>query len=159
MSRRDQIRLSDEEVRRFLAASKTIILTSNGPGGYPHPMPMWFVLGDDGTLSITTYKVSQKVKNIQRDPRVSVLAESGTEYSELKGVVLYGHAEIIDDLDTVIDTLIAALVNQAGNEHGCSGTRLAQVFFKNRPAGFEIQPVGQNIVYAHNIVEAAAGLK
>ena len=108
MSRRDQIRLSDEEVRRFLAASKTIILTSNGPGGYPHPMPMWFVLGDDGTLSITTYKVSQKVKNIQRDPRVSVLAESGTEYSELKGVVLYGHAEIIDDLDTVIDTLIAA---------------------------------------------------
>ncbi len=108
MSRRDQIRLTDEEVRRFLAASKTIILTSNGPGGYPHPMPMWFVLGDDGTLSITTYRASQKVKNIQRDPRVSVLAESGTEYSELKGVLLYGRAEIIDDLDTVIDTLIAA---------------------------------------------------
>ncbi len=108
MSRRDQIRLNDEEVRRFLAASKTIILTSNGPGGYPHPMPMWFVLGDDGTLSITTYRASQKVKNIQRDPRVSVLAESGTEYSELKGVLLYGRAEIIDDLDTVIDTLIAA---------------------------------------------------
>ena len=108
MSRRDQIRLTDEEVRRFLAASKTIILTSNGPGGYPHPMPMWFVLGDDGTLSITTYRASQKVKNIQRDPRVCVLAESGTEYSELKGVLLYGRAEIIDDLDTVIDTLIAA---------------------------------------------------
>ncbi len=108
MSRRDQIRLTDEEVRRFLAASKTIILTSNGPGGYPHPMPMWFVLGDDGTLSITTYRVSQKVKNIQRDPRVSVLAESGTEYSELKGVLLYGRAEIIDELETVIDTLIAA---------------------------------------------------
>jgi PPOX class probable F420-dependent enzyme len=108
MSRRDQIRLNDEEVRRFLAASKTLIFTTNGPGGYPHPMPMWFILGDDATISITTYKVSQKVKNIQRDPRVSVLAESGTEYSELKGVVLYGHAEIIDDLDTVIDTLIAA---------------------------------------------------
>ncbi len=108
MSRRDQIRLTDEEVRRFLAASKTLILTSNGPGGYPHPMPMWFVLGDDGTLSITTYRASQKVKNIQRDPRVCVLAESGTEYSELKGVLLYGRAEIIDDLYTVIDTLIAA---------------------------------------------------
>ncbi len=56
MSRRDQIRMSDEEVRRFIEANKTIILNSNGSGGYPHPMPMWFMRADDGTISITTYK-------------------------------------------------------------------------------------------------------
>ncbi len=100
--------MSDEEVRRFIEASKTIILNSNGLGGYPHPMPMWFLRADDGTISITTYKSSQKVKNLRRDPRASLLVESGEEYSELKGVVLYGNAEVIDDLETVVDTLIAA---------------------------------------------------
>ena len=108
MSRRDQIRMTDEEVRRFIEASKTIILNSNGPGGYPHPMPMWFLRADDGTISITTYKSSQKVHNLRRDPRASLLVESGEEYSELKGVVLYGNAEVIDDFETVVDTLIAA---------------------------------------------------
>ena len=108
MSRRDQIRMTDEEVRRFIEASKTIILNSNGPGGYPHPMPMWFLRADDGTISITTYKSSQKVQNLRRDPRASLLIESGAEYSELKGVVLYGNAEVIEDFDTVVDTLIAA---------------------------------------------------
>ncbi|TDJ09761.1 MAG: TIGR03618 family F420-dependent PPOX class oxidoreductase [Deltaproteobacteria bacterium] len=108
MSRRDQIQMTDEEVRRFIEASKTIILTTNGPGGYPHPMPMWFLRADDGSISITTYKSSQKVQNLRRDPRVSLLVESGDEYSELKGVVLYGSAEVIDDFETVVDTLIAA---------------------------------------------------
>ncbi len=95
-------------MRRFIEANKTIILNSNGPSGYPHPMPMWFLRADDGTISITTYKSSQKVHNLRRDPRASLLVESGEEYSQLKGVLLYGNAEVIDDCETVVDTLIAA---------------------------------------------------
>ena len=108
MSRRDQIRMTEAEVREFLEESKTVILTSLGPDGFPHPMPMWFVLGDDGSISMTTYARSQKVHNLERDPRVALLAESGTEYQELKSVVLYGKAELIPDTERVIDTLIAA---------------------------------------------------
>lgn len=108
MSRRTQIRMTDDEVRAFLRAQKTIILNSNGPGGYPHPMPMWFALDPAGVVSMTTFRVSQKVKNLQRDTRVSLLAESGLEYAELKGVVLYGRAEIVDDVDVVVRTLLAA---------------------------------------------------
>ena len=108
MSRRDQIRMSEDEVRDFLRATKTIILVSNGPDGHPHPMPMWFAMDDDGVISMTTFRASQKVKNLQRDPRVSLLAESGVEYSELRGVVIYARAEVIDDLDTVVATLLAA---------------------------------------------------
>ena len=108
MSRRDLIRMSDDEVRSFLAGSKTISVVSLGSDGFPHPMPMWFVFDGDGTIRMTTYKASQKVKNIRRDPRVSLLIESGKTYSELKGVVIYSNAEIIDDLDSVIDTLLAA---------------------------------------------------
>ena len=90
MSRRGLIQMSDDEVRAFLNASKTIILNSIGPGGYPHPMPMWFGLDPDGSVRMTTFRASQKVKNLKRDPRVSLLAESGEEYAELMGVVLYG---------------------------------------------------------------------
>lgn len=108
MSRRAQIRMSEDEVREFLRAHKTIILTSNGPGGFPHPMPMWFVLDDDGAIRMTTFRKSQKVMNLRRDPRVSLLAESGETYAELAGVVLRGRAELIDDADRIADTLLQA---------------------------------------------------
>ena len=115
MSRRGQIQLSEQEIESFIRSSQTIILCSSGPGGFPHPMPMWFVFDGDGTLRMTTYKASQKVKNIRRDPRVSLLIESGKTYSELKGVVIYSNAEIIDDLDSVIDTLLAAAGTRPGD--------------------------------------------
>ena len=100
--------MSDAEVRAYLNAAKTITITSNGVGGYPHPMPMWFALDDDGSVRMSTFRASQKVKNIQRDPRVSLLVESGREYAELRGVVIYGRAEIIEDLDTIKRTLVEA---------------------------------------------------
>ena len=111
MSRRAQIQMSDDEIRDFLGSNKTIMVNSIGPDGYPHPMPMWFVRDEDGTIRMTTFRVSQKVKNIQRDPRVSLLAESGLEYAELKGVVIYGECEVVDDIDVVIDTLLRAAGN------------------------------------------------
>ncbi|HEY8154605.1 MAG TPA: pyridoxamine 5'-phosphate oxidase family protein [Myxococcota bacterium] len=116
MSRRGLIEMSDDEVREFLTASKTIILTSIGPGGYPHPMPMWFGLDPDGTVRMTTFRASQKVKNLQRDPRVSLLAESGEEYAQLMGVVLYGRAQVIDDLEVVTQTLISVTTRGAPME-------------------------------------------
>jgi nitroimidazol reductase NimA-like FMN-containing flavoprotein (pyridoxamine 5'-phosphate oxidase superfamily) len=108
MSRRGLIKMSDEEMRSYLHAAKTIILTSNGVGGYPHPMPMWYGLDEDLTVRMTTFRASQKVKNLKRDPRVSLLVESGEEYSELMGVLIYGKAELIDDIDEVTKTLISA---------------------------------------------------
>ena len=108
MSRRDQITMSDDEIRRFVESKKTMTIVSNGPGGFPHPMPMWFARDPDGSIRMATYRTSQKIKNIQRDPRVSLLCESGTEYAELKGVVFYGNAELIDDFALVCDTLLRA---------------------------------------------------
>ncbi len=107
MSRRAQIQLTDDEVRDFVRSHKTIIINSIDPGGYPHPMPMWFAVDDDGTVRMTTFRKSQKVKNIERDPRVSLLVEDGEEYAELRGVVFYGKAEIVDDPKAVMQTLLA----------------------------------------------------
>lgn len=112
-SRRDLIRMSDDELRSFLRSSKTIIINSNGPGGYPHPMPMWFSIDDDGSVRMTTFRKSQKVLNLERDPRVSLLVEAGEEYSQLRGAVLYGRARVVDDLVVVTQTLLA--IGGAGN--------------------------------------------
>jgi nitroimidazol reductase NimA-like FMN-containing flavoprotein (pyridoxamine 5'-phosphate oxidase superfamily) len=105
-SRRNNIELTDAEIRAFLDSHKTLIIVSNGAGGYPHPMPMWFYVDDAGCLYCTTFGKSQKVRNLRRDPKASLLVESGLEYSELKGVVIYARAEIIEDLDVAIDTLV-----------------------------------------------------
>jgi nitroimidazol reductase NimA-like FMN-containing flavoprotein (pyridoxamine 5'-phosphate oxidase superfamily) len=104
MSRRDQIRMSDEQVR------------STGPSGHPHPIPMWFALDDDGTIRMTTFRKSQKVKNIQRDPRVSLLVEDGEEYFELRSVIFYGKAEIVDDIEVVKATLRRTSGDEAGDD-------------------------------------------
>jgi len=99
MSRRTQIQLSDQEIHDFLKSSRTMILVSNGKNGWPHPMPMWFWVDDDNNIFMTTFRKSQKVNNIKRDPRVTLLVESGDAYQELKSVVIYAEAEVVDDLD------------------------------------------------------------
>ena len=74
--------------------------------GYPHPMPMWFAVEDDGSFLCTTFRKSQKVLNWRRDSKASLLIESGEEYSELRGVVVYADTEIVDDLEEVVDALV-----------------------------------------------------
>ena len=92
-SRRDLIRMSEEEVRSFLRSQKTMTINSIGPGGFPHPMPMWFAVDDEGTVRMTTFRKSQKVLNLQRDPRVTAMVELGHAYNELRGVVGAGDEE------------------------------------------------------------------
>ncbi len=108
MSRRDQIRMTEDEMVAFIEEQKTITLVSNGAGGFPHPMPMWFTADDDLIVSMATFRGTQKIVNLQRDPRVSLLVEAGRGYSELKGVVIYGSADLSDDTAAFIATLKAA---------------------------------------------------
>ncbi len=119
MSRRNQIQLTDQEIKDYLISSRTIILVSNGKDGYPHPMPMWYLMDDDGTILMTTFRKSQKIFNLKRDPRVTLLVESGDAYEELKSVLIKANAEIIDDLETTVDTMFRLSVHrgEATPEH------------------------------------------
>lgn len=95
-SRRDQIAMSPDEIRAYLRSQPRLIVVSNGPGGYPHPVPMNFAVDDLDRLLILTFRKSQKVKNLERDPRAALLVESGLTYQELKSVMIYASAEIIE---------------------------------------------------------------
>jgi len=94
-SRRKIIRMTSTEIRAYLGEHSRIILVSNGFGGMPHPVPMTYGLDDNGCILITSFRKSQKVKNLERDPRSTLLVESGDTYEELKGVMVYANTEII----------------------------------------------------------------
>jgi PPOX class probable F420-dependent enzyme len=101
MARKD-ITLSPDEIQAFLGAGHTLQVATIGKDGYPHLAPMWFVL-DDGQVVFRSFTKSQKIVNLQRNPRVTVLVESGEEYSELRGVMIKGDARLVTDRDYVLD--------------------------------------------------------
>jgi len=101
-SRRDQIKLTDEELRELIDTERIVVVSSLGPRGWPHVMPLWYV-PRAGELWIWTYAKSQKVKNLERDRRATLLIETGHEYNELRGVQIEAEAELIRDLDRVVD--------------------------------------------------------
>jgi len=107
MSRREQIRMSEAEAAAFLAQERTVTCATLGPRGWPHLMPLWYVLREPGEdqpaprLWSWTYAASQKVRNLEREPRASVQVEAGESYEQLRGVMMECEVRIHRDLATV----------------------------------------------------------
>ena len=100
MSRRSQIEMSPEEVAAFLDEERVVTCATHGPRGWPHLMPLWYLVRD-GEIWAWTYAKSQKVKNLERDARATLQVEAGTEYHELRGVMVECDAMIHRDTDVV----------------------------------------------------------
>jgi PPOX class probable F420-dependent enzyme len=102
LSRRDQIKLTPEEQLELLESERVVTVATHGPRGWPHLMPLWYVVRD-GEIWVWTYAKSQKVRNLERDPRATLLVETGHEYQELRGVQIEAEAELIRDTERVLD--------------------------------------------------------
>lgn len=100
MSRRDQITMSDDEIAEFLGGRRIATVATLGPTGQPHLVAIWYCLVD-GDLAFWTYGKSQKIVNLRRDPRTSILVDDGISYDELRGVQIAGQGDIIDDPEAV----------------------------------------------------------
>jgi nitroimidazol reductase NimA-like FMN-containing flavoprotein (pyridoxamine 5'-phosphate oxidase superfamily) len=133
MSRRDQIKMSDAEVASFLEEERTVTCATIGPRSWPHLMPLWYVSRKADALASSTggsaqpgtahgmahpagaldarpriwawtYASSQKVRNLERDPRATLQVEAGEQYQELRGVmfecdvVIHREIEIVSGL-------------------------------------------------------------
>ncbi len=87
MSRRDQIKLTEAEQAAFLDQQRVVVCATNGTRGWPHLMPLWYVVRD-GEVWAWTYAKSQKVLNLERDPRATIQIEDGDTYDQLRGVMI-----------------------------------------------------------------------
>jgi PPOX class probable F420-dependent enzyme len=101
-SRRELVRMTDEEIDAFLHERQTMNIATFGPDGNIHLVAMWYGFTPDGRPAFETFSKSQKIKNLERDPRITVLVEDGDEYGELRGVELVGTAEVTDDRDVLM---------------------------------------------------------
>jgi PPOX class probable F420-dependent enzyme len=109
MDRRRQIRMSEAELAAFLDAQRTLVCATLGPRGRPHLAALWYVPAG-GRLDCWTYAASQKARNLDRDPRATLLTEAGTAYPELRGVSMECDAELVRDPDAVLDIGVALAV-------------------------------------------------
>jgi pyridoxamine 5'-phosphate oxidase-like protein len=107
VSRRELIKMSEAEAAAFLAEERTLTCATTGPRGWPHLMPLWYVLrstppGDRSPrLWSWTYAASQKVRNLERDVRATLQVEAGGEYQLLRGVMLECEVVIHREPETV----------------------------------------------------------
>ena len=107
MSRRAQIRMDAVEADAFLREQRTVTCATIGPRGWPHLMPLWYVLREppDGEpaprLWAWTYASSQKVRNLERDPRATLQVEAGETYEQLRGVMIECEVAIHRELEAV----------------------------------------------------------
>lgn len=108
MSRREQIRMSREEASAFLAEERTVTCATVGPRGWPHLMPLWYVLRDPPAgapgprLWAWTYASSQKARNLERDPRATLQVEAGESYELLRGVMIEAEVVLHSDHEEVL---------------------------------------------------------
>jgi PPOX class probable F420-dependent enzyme len=102
MNRRDQIKLTSEEQAALLHEQRVVVCATNGPGGWPHLMPLWYVVRDH-EIWAWTYAKSQKVRNLERDPRATLQIETGDSYEQLRGVMIEARTELHRDFDVVVE--------------------------------------------------------
>ncbi len=85
--------MSDEEAAAFLEQERTVTCATLGRDGWPHLMPLWYVIRA-GEIWAWTYAKSQKVRNLERDPRCTLQVETGDTYDQLRGVMIKAEAVI-----------------------------------------------------------------
>ena len=101
MNRRELIKMSPAEASAFLEGERTVTCATVGPRGWPHLMPLWYVLREPGRVWAWTYASSQKVRNLEREARATLQVEAGELYQELRGVMIECEVRVHRDLPTV----------------------------------------------------------
>ena len=99
-SLRDKIKMSEEELSSFLQKQISLQIGTINKDGSPHLTTMWY-LYDGENFIFHTYTKSQKIINLKRDSRITLLTEAGNQYSDLQGIIVYGNAEITNGKDSL----------------------------------------------------------
>lgn len=93
--------MTPEEVQEFLTANTVLQVATMGKDGWPHVAPMWYVM-DGNRVVFRSFTKSQKIVNLQRNPQLTVLVETGDDYSQLRGVMIKAEAKLVSDPEYVL---------------------------------------------------------
>jgi PPOX class probable F420-dependent enzyme len=99
-NQRAGIMMDAAEIATFIEQRRTATIATVGPSGFPHLVAMWYAV-IDGHMWIETKGKSQKVQNLRRNDRVTVLLEDGLTYDSLRGVSFEGRGVVVDDPDAL----------------------------------------------------------
>ena len=141
MSRREQITMSPPEVASFLDKQRVVICATIGPRGWPHLMPLWYLVRGD-EIWAWTYAKSQKMRNLQRDARATLQVEDGERYEQLRGVMIEARTQIHRDTELVAE-FGAELFERYGTDS--SGPELLQIVRAQAAKRVALQFVPQRI--------------
>ena len=145
MSRRAAIAMSDAEVTAFLEQERVLTCATLGRDGWPHLMPLWYVVRD-GELWAWTYAKSQKIRNLERDARCTLQIEAGGSYLELRGVMLKCAAAIHRESEVVRGVGQDLAVRYGGPDAHVderqAAKRVALQFIVNDVASFDHRKLG-----------------
>jgi len=106
--RRDQIRMSEDEIWQLIENEKSLQVATLNKDGSPHLTTLWFAIVDQA-LVFETYTKSQKIRNLERDPRIAVLVEAGEAYDQLRGVSINARAELVTEREEVHKVALAVM--------------------------------------------------
>lgn len=129
MSKRDAVRMTDDEVALFLTTGVRCRIATLDRHGAPRVVPVNYVVLD-GRVAFWADPGSQKVINLRRDPRVSCVVDDGEEFDQFQGVELIGTADIRDDETTAAQMIDAMLGTIPPEWHEVARPHLAELATK-----------------------------
>ena len=99
---RPDLSMSPESIQGFLRGQHVGVLSTIDRLGWPHSVGIYYALGGDD-VRMWVYGKSQKIKNVERDQRCSLLVEAGEPYVDLKGVLIRGNGRVQRDRQVVYE--------------------------------------------------------
>ncbi len=155
---RDVVRMTTAEVDAFVESQRSLQVATINADGSPHLSTLWFAVVD-GNIAFETYTKSQKIKNLERDNRITVLCEDGDTYETLRGVMISGTAQLVRDQREVVPVAREVLRRNTpdiAEEHlsaaaeALAAKRVAVVVHRNKVASWDHTKLGHRPPYASN---------
>jgi general stress protein 26 len=146
VSRREQIKMTASEVEAFLEEQRVVVVATNGPRGWPHVVPLWYIVRD-GEIWAWTYAKSQKARNLERDQHATLQIETGERYHELRGVMIEAHTVLHHELELVSEVgaeILSRYDSGGGREmvREQAAKRVALQFMPRRVASWDHRKLG-----------------
>jgi nitroimidazol reductase NimA-like FMN-containing flavoprotein (pyridoxamine 5'-phosphate oxidase superfamily) len=132
------------EIRSLLESGRKLQVATLGPDGSPHLTTLWYLMYQN-LITFRSFTKSQRIVNLRRDARLTVLVEEGDSYDTLRGVMVKGYAQLIDDRATVLEAYgrVAAKYEGGGTSAALDPDALEMLFgrYADKNSVVMVQPL------------------